>query len=86
MGYAGIHGVAAPVAARRVAVRLPRPGPDPAGERIAAGRLRDGDDVRRRRRTNLSQALSLSYRAPLEIVRGAGTFLFDHTGRAFSTW
>jgi 4-aminobutyrate aminotransferase-like enzyme/Ser/Thr protein kinase RdoA (MazF antagonist)/murein DD-endopeptidase MepM/ murein hydrolase activator NlpD len=38
------------------------------------------EDERRRR---LGRNLSLSYRRPLEIVRGAGTWLFDERGRAF---
>ncbi len=39
--------------------------------------------IREERRRRLGPSLSLAYRAPLEIVRGAGTFLYDHTGRAF---
>ena len=35
------------------------------------------------RRRLLGANLSLAYRTPLEIVRGAGTHLFDQTGRAF---
>ncbi len=35
------------------------------------------------RRRRLGPSLSLAYRAPLEIVRGAGTFLYDETGRAY---
>jgi 4-aminobutyrate aminotransferase-like enzyme/Ser/Thr protein kinase RdoA (MazF antagonist) len=38
------------------------------------------EDERRRR---LGRNLSLSYRRPLEIVRGAGPWLFDERGRAF---
>ncbi|MFI7149489.1 aminotransferase class III-fold pyridoxal phosphate-dependent enzyme [Nonomuraea sp. NPDC050022] len=34
-----------------------------------------------RRRTNLSRAMSLSYREPLHIVRGEGAYLFDASGR-----
>ncbi len=39
--------------------------------------------IREQRRLRLGPSLSLSYRTPLEIVRGAGTFLYDQTGRAF---
>ena len=39
--------------------------------------------IREERQRLLGPSLSLSYRAPLEIVRGAGAFLYDHTGRAF---
>ncbi len=35
------------------------------------------------RSRRLGPSLSLSYRAPLEILRGAGTSLFDETGREF---
>jgi 4-aminobutyrate aminotransferase-like enzyme/Ser/Thr protein kinase RdoA (MazF antagonist) len=38
---------------------------------------------RARRRHLLGPSLSLSYRRPLEIVRGAGQFLYDETGRAY---
>ncbi|MCW6004323.1 aminotransferase class III-fold pyridoxal phosphate-dependent enzyme, partial [Micromonospora sp. CPCC 205371] len=37
--------------------------------------------ILRRRRTNLTRALSLSYREPLHIVRGEGAYLFDTAGR-----
>ena len=39
--------------------------------------------IREERQRLLGPSLSLSYRAPLEIVRGAGAFLYDHTGRAY---
>lgn len=35
-----------------------------------------------RRRADLGPSLSVSYRRPLSIVRGEGTWLIDHTGRA----
>lgn len=35
------------------------------------------------RRRRLGPSLSLSYREPLEIVRGSGAFLYDQTGRAY---
>ena len=41
------------------------------------------DDIRRRRRTNLSRALSISYREPLEIVRGERAYLYDADGNAW---
>jgi 4-aminobutyrate aminotransferase-like enzyme/Ser/Thr protein kinase RdoA (MazF antagonist) len=40
-------------------------------------------DLRAARARHLSAALSLSYRAPLHIVRGRGAHLFDRDGRAF---
>ena len=39
--------------------------------------------LREDRRRRLGPSLSLAYRRPLEIVRGAGTFLYDQRGRAF---
>ncbi|MFY9552002.1 MAG: aminotransferase class III-fold pyridoxal phosphate-dependent enzyme, partial [Thermoanaerobaculia bacterium] len=44
----------------------------------------DGTDrLRTERRRRLGPSLSVSYRAPLTILRGAGTYLYDQTGRAF---
>ena len=40
------------------------------------------DDLLPRRRSDLGPSLSISYRRPLSIVRGEGTWLVDHTGRA----
>ena len=39
--------------------------------------------LREDRRRRLGPSLSLSYREPLEIVRGAGASLYDETGRAY---
>ena len=39
--------------------------------------------LERERRRRLGPSLSLSYRQPLEIVRGAGAHLYDQTGRAY---
>ncbi len=36
-----------------------------------------------RRRKHIGPSLSISYREPLEIVRGAGQYLFAHDGRAY---
>ena len=36
-----------------------------------------------RRSADLGPSLSISYRRPLSIVRGEGTWLIDHTGRAY---
>ncbi|MEX1246409.1 MAG: aminotransferase class III-fold pyridoxal phosphate-dependent enzyme [Thermoanaerobaculia bacterium] len=61
--------------------------PDP--NRILAGPARfrasaeDPGGLAEERRRRLGPSLSLSYRAPLEIVRGAGAFLYDPTGRAY---
>ena len=50
-------------------------------------RFRAASDERNRleseRRRRLGPSLSLAYRAPLEIVRGAGTYLYDATGRTY---
>ena len=50
-------------------------------------RFRAAPDARERlaseRRRRLGPSLSLAYRAPLEIVRGAGTYLYDATGRTY---
>ena len=40
------------------------------------------DQLLPRRRVDLGPSLSISYRRPLSIVRGEGTWLIDHTGRA----
>ena len=40
------------------------------------------DQLLPRRRADLGPSLSISYRRPLSIVRGEGTWLVDHTGRA----
>ncbi len=44
---------------------------------------RPGDEIARRRRGNLSSALSIAYREPLHIVRGEGAYLYDDAGNAF---
>ncbi|GIV60060.1 MAG: hypothetical protein KatS3mg043_1149 [Rhodothermaceae bacterium] len=44
---------------------------------------RSKDDLLRLRARLLGPSLSLSYRTPLKIVRGAGAYLFDETGRAY---
>ncbi|MGE5278237.1 MAG: aminotransferase class III-fold pyridoxal phosphate-dependent enzyme [Acidobacteriota bacterium] len=43
----------------------------------------DSEGLAGRRRRRLGPSLSLSYRAPLEIVRGSGSFLYDREGRAY---
>lgn len=40
------------------------------------------DELLPRRRADLGPSLSISYRRPLSIMRGEGTWLIDHTGRA----
>jgi 4-aminobutyrate aminotransferase-like enzyme/Ser/Thr protein kinase RdoA (MazF antagonist) len=40
-------------------------------------------DIAERRRTVMSRALSLSYRQPLQIVRGEGAHLYDQDGNAY---
>ena len=41
------------------------------------------EDLLRRRTKVLGPSLSISYARKLKIVRGSGTYLYDHTGRAF---
>ena len=43
----------------------------------------DGERLRAERRQRLGPSLSVSYRRPLTILRGYGTYLYDETGRAF---
>jgi 4-aminobutyrate aminotransferase-like enzyme len=49
---------------------------DPAGTMAA-------DEILAARRRRLGPSLSLSYRAPLHIVRGSGAYLYDADGRAY---
>ena len=61
--------------------------PDPNLILGGPARLRAADDGAARllpeRRRRMGPSLSLSYRRPLEIVRGAGARLYDETGRAY---
>ena len=41
------------------------------------------DEILAQRKRLLGPSLSLSYREPLQIVRGSGQFLFDHEGRSY---
>ncbi|HET7702828.1 MAG TPA: aminotransferase class III-fold pyridoxal phosphate-dependent enzyme, partial [Candidatus Limnocylindrales bacterium] len=41
------------------------------------------DEILAARRRRLGPSLSLSYRTPLHIVRGAGAYLYDAAGRAY---
>ena len=50
---------------------------------VEAERVRTSNSIGRRRRTNLSPSLSLSYDEPLHIVRGEGAELIDARGRRF---
>ena len=58
---------------------LGRACPSPRGTTISPDTIAD---LTRRRERHLSPSLSLSYREPLEIVRGSGPYLFDRDGRA----
>ncbi len=49
--------------------------------RVAAGR--DIPEILDARARHVGPSLSISYRKPLKIVRGAGPYLFDDRGRAF---
>ena len=51
--------------------------------RLTSERAPNSDSLRAARQRVLGPSLSLSYRSPLTIVRGAGQFLFDPTGRAY---
>ncbi|MEU4222754.1 aminotransferase class III-fold pyridoxal phosphate-dependent enzyme [Nonomuraea sp. NPDC026600] len=51
------------------------------GQGGAARARREAGGIAARRRTNLSRAMSLSYREPLHLVRGEGAYLFDAAGR-----
>ncbi len=79
----GVHGVAAPSELDLWESICPDPNLLLRAPARAADRLRTRDDIRRRRRTNLSQALSISYREPLEIVRGERAYLYDNDGNAW---
>ncbi|MFC2082513.1 aminotransferase class III-fold pyridoxal phosphate-dependent enzyme [Candidatus Bipolaricaulota bacterium] len=41
------------------------------------------DDLLETRRKHISRALSVAYREPLKVVRGAGQYLYDERGRPF---
>ena len=82
MGTA-VHGVAAPSELDLWESICPDPNILLRSPARAADRVRDREDIRRRRRTNLSQALSISYGEPLEIVRGERAYLYDGDG---NTW
>ena len=81
----GVHGVAAPSELDLWESICPDPNILLRSPARAADRVRDRDDIRRRRRTNLSQALSISYAEPLEIVRGERAYLYDATATRGST-
>ncbi len=55
---------------------------DPRSVRPFEEHARHGQTLLEARGERLGPSLSLSYDAPLEIVRGRGPFLFDRTGRA----
>ena len=69
--------------ARDLALPLPRSEPHPRRAGPPPARPRDGPERAALRSAGAASgpSLSLSYRAPLEIVRGAGAFLYDETGR-----
>ena len=53
----------------------------PASPSLTAGK--SPEEILRLRARHLGPSLSVSYRAPLKIVRGEGAYLFDETGRAY---
>ncbi len=64
-----------------------QPGPEPP-DRPAGTAMRHAwrgraPEIARRRRGNLSGALSIAYREPLHIVRGEGAYLYDDAGNAW---
>ena len=54
-----------------------------AGEPASAATGRDVGEILGLRERHVGPSLSISYRRPLKIVRGAGPYLFDARGRAF---
>ena len=82
LGYAGdFPGVAAP--GRRNVWRSLCPDPSLVLGKDVACRAPAPDELAARRRRLLGPSLSLSYREPLEIVRGDGALLYDADGRAY---
>jgi 4-aminobutyrate aminotransferase-like enzyme/Ser/Thr protein kinase RdoA (MazF antagonist) len=79
----GIHGVAAPSELDVWESISPDPNLILRAATHAHPPARDRANLLLRRRTNLSQALSMSYREPLEIVRGERAYLFDADGNAW---
>ncbi|HVS13007.1 MAG TPA: aminotransferase class III-fold pyridoxal phosphate-dependent enzyme [Thermoanaerobaculia bacterium] len=78
------HGVAAP--SERAAWLANSPDPNlllRLPEELLARDAPSGAELAERRRRALSPSLSLSYRRPLEIVRGRGALLIDADGRRY---
>jgi 4-aminobutyrate aminotransferase-like enzyme/Ser/Thr protein kinase RdoA (MazF antagonist) len=82
LGKSGDFPGVAPGSQRRVWLSI---SPDPSPMLGVDVRRRESpvEAQRERRRRLLGPSLSLSYRRPLEIVRGSGQFLYDETGRAY---
>jgi 4-aminobutyrate aminotransferase-like enzyme/Ser/Thr protein kinase RdoA (MazF antagonist) len=82
LGREGDFPGVAPASQRAVWLSL---SPDPSVILGVSVRRTDGSPstLLSERRRRLSPSLSLSYREPLEIVRGHGVFLYDDTGRAY---
>ena len=80
-GVGDFPGVAAP--GRRDVWRSLCPDPSLVLGRDVACRAPESGALAARRRSLLGPSLSLSYREPLEIVRGSGAFLYDANGRAY---
>ena len=61
------------------------PGTSGTRESLGHGSPRDATvrDLITRRARYIGPSLSLAYRRPLKIVRGAGQYLYDHTGRSY---
>ncbi|MCI0605719.1 aminotransferase class III-fold pyridoxal phosphate-dependent enzyme [bacterium] len=60
--------------------------PDPNliyGVKQTEGQQRETAKILSRRKEHISSSLSISYRSPLQIIRGKGQFLFDENGRAY---
>lgn len=52
-------------------------------ENLAPQRATPLEDLQAYRKQHLGKSLSLSYQEPLKMVRGAGAYLIDHTGRKY---
>jgi 4-aminobutyrate aminotransferase-like enzyme/Ser/Thr protein kinase RdoA (MazF antagonist) len=61
--------------------------PDPwdllTGEACPVSKVMPNDEIVAYRSAHLGKNLSISYRQPLQMVRGAGQYLVDHTGRKY---
>jgi 4-aminobutyrate aminotransferase-like enzyme len=59
-----------------------KPG-DPSGAPLAGPARRSSEEILETRAVHLGPTLSIAYKKPIKIVRGAGQFLFDSEGQAY---